>query len=679
MRRSLITPLGKHSNFTAIPHKQMVARLTTIPLEHRLVIQFYELFRKWSDSSGPLWAVDRTKAFRDCIMQSRARGGLTNKPEWVATTKSGNLKGTYRELFQASMTSYKGFRAVINLLNIYTIWTRQTLSTSELSEIQKEINQPPVVVGSSGSPGTRTLRKMRAVWYSKGVAFNNVDGRTTPTRVKCNRAEPLSQILPGKDSHVAQLGTDLSRIKNSLFYQTAPESIRQALGGYLMETWDPAYQQCPWTLEDLRKVVPKASCETREDAIQFVIRNQASLATEANVVRGRKDMVGRVNYTHEPGLKTRFFAAPNIVIQRALEPLKDGLFKVIRRLPWDCTTHQRKADDLIIRQMRDGKTVHTVDMSKATDNFPWEYQKAVLDMVMQTRDQYTADLIRLLVTTVERGEWHLGSGRTLKRCRWKKGQPLGLGPSFPLFTLTHGLVLFALNEGRWDSKFFVLGDDVIILDDVLANKYKKWLQTVKVNVSLAKSFSSSEVGQFAGKTYTPYGAFWAPKWNMITKSSVLDACAWWYPGLSQAFPHDSKLIDKVLSLPLPLGNGWNPQGLSLNDRLPDDIIDKMVERERLEKEKSSPAAVECSLDPIRLALKKAGYNAQEILSAVDLRIEPWRATYKSTRLMTTVPRGFYAPETEVPGYPLVRYHGLRVDPYSKGSLRSWKTMFGDAT
>jgi len=100
-------PLRKHSNFAAIPHRQMVARLETIPLEHRLKEEFYELFRKWSDSSGPVWAVERTKALRDCIMQSRAHGGLTHKPTWVATTKSGNLRGTYGSMYRVAMASYK--------------------------------------------------------------------------------------------------------------------------------------------------------------------------------------------------------------------------------------------------------------------------------------------------------------------------------------------------------------------------------------------------------------------------------------------------------------------------------------------------------------------------------------------------------------------------------------------
>lgn len=665
-----LTPLGRHSEFTAIPHWQMVARLKTIPLEHSLKVQFYELFRKWSSSSGPSWAVERTKTLRDCIMQSRAHQGLTHKPEWVATSRSGNLRGTYGQLYRVAMASYKGFRAVLYLLNIYTVWTRNTLDPVSRTAITEEVNQAPVVRGSSGSPGSKLIRKLQALWLSKGQAFNHQHGLKRPQRVRCKLCVPLTQVLPGKKSHIADLGIDIFRIKRSMPYNLHPLAIRQALGGSLLEE-DQLSARRLWA-----ENASEQGCSPDEirDTLERYEKDHMIFSVEAISNSIRKRHVGRVNYTHEPGLKTRYFAAPNIVIQRALEPLKDGLFRILRRVPWDCTLHQHKADDYIISSMQKGKTVHTVDMSKATDNFPWEYQKAVLHMVINTRDPYTRDLVGLLIDTVEKGEWHLDSGRKLRRLRWSKGQPLGLGPSFPLFSLTHGLVLFTLNEGRWDQKFFVLGDDVIIFDDLLANKYKKWLSTVEVKISEAKTFSSSEVGQFAGKTYTPYGAFWTPKWTRFTRSNVIDICAWWYPGLSEVFPKDRKTIDWVLSLPSPFGNGWNPTGLSLDDRLTPDIIDSLLERDRLREEKSLPTAIDCRLSRLRTALKEAGLNAQSILDAACLRVEEHRAVKIPNRDLTSVPPERYAPETEVPGAPPIRHRVGRVDPYSKGTLSSWKSM-----
>jgi len=668
-----IQPLGKHDGFVAIPHRQMVARLETIPLEPRLKEDFYKSFHTWCNSSGPTWSVDRTKALRDCIMQSRAQGGLSHKPDWVSTTKAGNLRGLYGRLYGVAQTSYKGFRAVLNLLNIYSVWTRTTLDLITRTEIVNEINQSPTVVSNSGSPGSKQMRKLHALWHSKGSAFNHNPGLKRPTRVKCKHATPLAQVLPGKKSHVALLGIDLYRIKNSMPYILHPVAIRQGLGGCLIED-NPAYNVQHWTSIAQQQGYTDSEIESIVSDVTSpnpVLR----LVTEANVGNMSKNHVGRLNYSYEPGLKVRYFAAPNQVIQRALEPLKDGLFRVLKRLPWDCTFHQQKADGFIISAMRAGRTVHTVDMSKATDNFPWEYQKSVLNMVINTRDPYTRDVVGLLIDTVERGYWQMDGGRNLRKLTWSKGQPLGLGPSFPLFALTHGLVLFSLNEGRWDQKFFVLGDDVIILDDDLAVRYKKWLSTVDIKISTAKTFSSSEVGQFAGKTYTPQGSFWVPKWKEFTKDNVLDICSWWYPGLSAVFPKDRKLIDRVLSLPAPFGNGWNPDGLSFDDRLTDDIIDAMLEREKLNEEKSSPTSIDCRTSRIRTALKEAGLDDECVKDAVGFRVEEHRATRYSNRVTTSIPPELYAPETEVPGYPLRRFRGVKVDPYSKGTLHSWKSMF----
>jgi hypothetical protein len=663
-----LSPLGKHDNFVAIPHRQLVARIKTIPLDHSVKVRFYNLFRKWSDSSSPLWAVDRTKALRDCIMQSRAHGGLISKPAWVASTKAGNLRGIYGSIYRIAMASYKGFRAILNLLNILTVWKQRSMDTVTRDGIHTEICQPPVVRSKVGSPGSKQLRKLQAIWLTKGRAFNNQTGLKGPTRVQCKRATPLAQVLPGKQSHVAQLGSDLTEMRNHMTYIQHPEPVRQAMGGWLMEI----NQSIAWTLW-----AQKASIDGWSDSDIKELRDQPGLITkvEANSGNLKKDLVGRVNYTFEPGLKTRFFAAPNVVLQRALEPLKDGIFKVLKRLPWDCTHSQHKADDLIIGHMQRGKTCHTIDMSKATDNFPWEYQKTVLNMVMNTRDSYTRELVGLLTTIVERGQWHLDSGRNLRRCRWKKGQPLGLGPSFPLFALTHGLVLLSLNEGRWDSTFFVLGDDVIILDDHLAIRYKKWLSVVGVTISEQKTFSSNTVGQFAGKTYTPYGAFWVPKWVEFTKDNVIDVCAWWYPGLSEVFPKDRKTIDRVLSLPSPLGNGWNPTGLSLDDRLDPHVINSMLERDERRKAKAIPSSSDCRLTTIVKALRLSGFNDTSSYDACGLTVEKQRATSYTTSVTTSVPQALYAPETEVPGSPSIRFHGAKVDPYSKGKLSMWKHIF----
>jgi len=692
-----LKPLKKHNNFVAIPHRQMVARLSTIPLEHCLIEEFYELFRRWSDNSGPVWTVDRIKAFRDCVMQSRsAKGKLTSKPPWVASTKAGNLRGFYSRLFDKAMASYKGFKAVLNLLNIYTVWRQKTVTLTDLKQVEKNVSVAPVVTGSKNSPGARTLRKMLGLWSQKGIAFNEHPHREMPERVACKKIVPLAQVLPGKRTHVASVVTSVLSMKQSSLYGRFPEVIRQAIGGrlvdvpvprdlenteirkHLHETALKQMRHWDWTdAEDYLTAGYTLDPSTRDD----LLSSGHYLFPEALPIPGNPQWrpVGQVNCTLEPGLKVRYFAAPNQVIQRATQPLQQALGRFLKRLPWDCTFHQRRADGHVLDAMRTGKTVHTVDMSKATDNFPWEYQKAVLQRVMATRrSPETADQVQFFIELIEKGDWELGASNIpfMQRpqpLRWRKGQPLGANPSFFLFTITHGLVLWALNDGNWDNSFFVLGDDVIILDDDLAAKYKKWLKTVDISMSVAKSFSSTEVGQFAGKTYTPYGSFWTPKWVAITKENILDVHAWWYRGLSSWFPKDRELIDQVLALPAPYGNGWNPKGQKLSERLSPHIIDEMVKREAEKLAEASPSSHSCSPENLRLAVKVAGANSELGLRCLDTWVEPRRRVVHSTEHTLTVPLRCYAPGTEVHGFPHLRF-SERVDPYTKGTLTMWRKL-----
>jgi hypothetical protein len=458
-------------------------------------------------------------------------------------------------------------------------------------------------------------------------------------------------------------------------YSLHPEPINQAMGGEMLEDEQTALMIFLEQHEDFFSANPGS-----KEAMLASIDNGSVIcripATNSNL---KKDLVGKVNYTFEPGLKLRFYADPNVILQRALEPLKDGLFRIVKRVPWDCTHNQRKADSAVIAGMRRGELVHTIDMSKATDNFPWEYQKHVLRMVTNSRDENTRELVCLMISLVERGMFQLSSGRSIRRCRWNKGQPLGLGPSFPLFTLTHGLVLYALNEGNWSGDFYVLGDDVIILNDGLAARYKKWLHDVGVPISQAKSFSSSRIGQFAGKTFTPQGAFWTPKWQEVTQDNVLDCCAWWFPGLSRYFSKDRKTIDRVLSLPQPYGNGWNPEGLSLDERLSDQMVLNILEREDERLVKARPTSTKVSLEPLRAAMRARGFNDDTVLSALHLSLERDRAISYPTRVESSVPSLAYSPGTEVPGYPSVRFNERRVDPYSFGMLSYWKSIMKVAT
>jgi len=316
-------------------------------------------------------------------------------------------------------------------------------------------------------------------------------------------------------------------------------------------------------------------------------------------------------------------------------------------------------------------------MSKATDNFPWEFQKIVLKSILKGRKR-NSDVRHLMDEVVTKGWWNF-PGET--RVKWGKGQPLGLGPSFPLFALSHGLLLLLLNNSKWDQKFYILGDDVVILDDLLASRYREILAAWKVKVSETKSFTSSNIAQFGGKTYTKQGSFWIPKWVPFTGDNLIDLEAWWYSGLTKGLP-DYGLITRVLSMPYPFGIGRNPLGLPLDHRLTTQFVVEYLERRQRREDEGMPSTTRVDIAALVNAQKEldqgSKYALESMLMAGGELLHPngsLTATYQSPtgdslKVFSVLMHG-----TVVPWYPSILRKDKKVDHFTLGTLRSWKQIF----
>jgi len=515
--------------FSWIPPPELERRLDTIPLPKKLKSSFTTTVMRWQSSSGSDWTVVRLKSFRDYLLHSYALGALSqeHKPQWFTTTHAGTLAGVFGSLARISLSSDVHLKAVLFLVNIYTSCSRTTVPPDLLLEIKSEIMQ----------------RSVPLTYHSKGIHFKELSLRTALSRIPFPRQlvgkpVPLTAQLPGKEGHAEKISGDIIDLAGSPLYTgTNKVLIDEALGS-----------------------------EITFHASRF------------------STVVGTVGISCEPGNKLRYYAAPNQLVQRALEPLKSAIQRVLEHMPWDCTKDQRRADGAISAALLSDRTVHSVDMSKATDNFPWEFQKIVLKSILKGRKR-NSDVRHLMDEVVTKGWWNF-PGET--RVKWGKGQPLGLGPSFPLFALSHGLLLLLLNNSKWDQKFYILGDDVVILDDLLASRYREILAAWQVKVSETKSFTSSNIAQFGGKTYTKRGSFWIPKWVPFTGDNLIDLEAWWYSGLTKGLP-DYGLITRVLSMPFPFGIGRNPLGLPLDHRLTTQFVVEYLDRRQRREDEGIPS------------------------------------------------------------------------------------------
>lgn len=281
---------------------------------------------------------------------------------------------------------------------------------------------------------------------------------------------------------------------------------------------------------------------------------------------------GNISYLQEPGYKLRAIANPFRVHQVILDPLKKELMRFLKSFPTDCTHDQAEGQRWAQEKLREGRTVHAVDLSDATNNIPFEPQVIAMAYALQLdlHDKTTSDTLSYFIE-VSRSTWKDPDNKLI---RWSRGQPLGLGPSFGSFALWHGLLLRAChrNSGSkydWNDCFRTVGDDVVIACDDTHRQYRKWLDHMDIPVSEAKCISSNKCTEFAGEVITPSSRYAIPKWKSLSDRNFLDVLKFLGPkALSWCKPRQ-RLVAKILA-PVPElygGLGWNPKGIPMEDRV----------------------------------------------------------------------------------------------------------------
>lgn len=316
--------------------------------------------------------------------------------------------------------------------------------------------------------------------------------------------------------------------------------------------------------------------------------------------------VGVIGSSQEPGLKFRAFAAPNIVLQAALQPLKAFLLATLKDVPWDYTHDQDRGVLQVQKWIREGSTIHSVDLSDATNNFPLELQLHTL-RALGVSDS-TVRLIEMVCKSPYELMWNKG-----QVVSWTKGQPLGAGPSFMMFALTHGALVRAieLKLGVSDT-FCILGDDFICKNDLVHQAYRKALKQLSCPISESKCLSSPLAGEFAGKLILADHVFHGFKYKEISDLSFMSVVKTLGPhSISRSFLTDSqyKLAQVLRTVPEPYGLGFNPKGIPYVTRM-EQYLFLMEELERLKK-----PVVKVHKENIRMAFEYRVKHPQMIRAA----------------------------------------------------------------
>jgi hypothetical protein len=274
-----------------------------------------------------------------------------------------------------------------------------------------------------------------------------------------------------------------------------------------------------------------------------------------------RNFMGNFSVVPDTGGKTRLILIGTPTVQARLKPLKVCLLSILKEIPTDCTFNQQSGVEFIKTSISTGKTVYSVDLKDATWNFPLSLQEVILKVMgVHKKDR------NVLFRSQAFSKYHN------KFFGIKKGQAMGLGPSFPLFSLTHNLILCGMCKYRGIrpfSAYRVLGDDVIINDDTLYREYVKFLEEYQVPVSSSKTFISSHMGEFAGRVIYKGVDITPIKWKRLTWESI-PTLYWEYRRLHKNIPdaliygRGSKMAYDVLS---PLSIRLGGLGIHRCDRL----------------------------------------------------------------------------------------------------------------
>lgn len=206
--------------------------------------------------------------------------------------------------------------------------------------------------------------------------------------------------------------------------------------------------------------------------------------------------------------KSRIVAILDYWSQTVLKTLHDSVFSSLRKIESDMT-HDQSSFVSYIEKYKP-KKFWCYDLSNATDRFPLELQKAVLKYFL---GEDTASSWCNILTGLD----YVYSPSKIQSenisLKYRAGQPMGAFSSWPVFALSHHVVVAAaaqISQQPLRGSYVLLGDDIVIFNEAIAKVYLRLMSGLGVEISHSKSICSERLCSFAarymylGKEISPF-------------------------------------------------------------------------------------------------------------------------------------------------------------------------------
>lgn len=178
-------------------------------------------------------------------------------------------------------------------------------------------------------------------------------------------------------------------------------------------------------------------------------------------------------------------------------PLHKTLNRILRSIPQDMTFDQDAFSKLVIDTK--GNRFHSIDLSAATDRFPIDFQVKVIGYLIGS------ERARAWKRVLTDYPFICKTPSGVLEFKYNTGQPMGAYSSWPAMALSHHFLvrLSAKRAGITGpfSDYFLLGDDLVIFNDLVAEQYIKLLSKFDMPFSFEKTHVSLDTFEFAKRWF----------------------------------------------------------------------------------------------------------------------------------------------------------------------------------
>ncbi|UHK03232.1 MAG: RNA-dependent RNA polymerase [Hangzhou mitovirus 6] len=477
-------------------------------------------------SSGPEYLISYLKELKEARIDLELERPV--KLSWHKVNRNGHPCGWQAELFKLKFkTSIQVIGAMINSIEFEELTDKQ-LSKWENGVRTDRPTKKDLPPGENVRQAHDLMLKTAHVSLSKTIMENVFELEPFQPKHVTGTAIPIaSESITLSHDHDSQKGESANNHLHqlSLAYYGSLNAAPAISGALELEQ-----------IKELRKYgIGKNSddhLKTRQTVAQEVKDLGQDLTYDfsndplVTQSLGISQLIGHIAFLQQSGGKLRAVANPNRYLQHVLRPLQKTMSSYVYNEPAVCVTNQQEGIDWAQKMLNEGKTLHSFDLTSATDTLDAElFQEELLYSI--NRNQNTRyDMLELQLETfivASKQGWY--SKDLDQHVSWSVGQPLGLAPSFAYLTMMnyHCGAVAALAHGYQPHEAFrVVGDDLVCLEEI-SETYQGMIHYYNGINNPDKELVSNKYAEFCSQIITKSTSFpLKPKIRGKTETYFID-------------------------------------------------------------------------------------------------------------------------------------------------------------